>query len=376
MAVAPSGLENVIIGPTAISCVNGDAGELYYRGYDVRDLAREASFEEVVWLLWHGDLPTATELARLRGELARQRVIPDRTAALIDTLARIPAVPMAALALATGMLGVDDPAARSVAPSDELQSALLLVARYPTIIARYERRRHHLDPVEPPLDASTATAFLTMLRGAPPDPVESRALDVLLIVHADHELNASTFTARVIASTLASVYAAVEGALGALSGPLHGGANERVMTMLEQIGTPEQAEPFIYGLLAQKKRIMGFGHRVYKTEDPRAAILREVCLELARHRPHGRGWCDLAMRVAEAVWQARHLYPNVDFFSAPVQHMLGIPTDLFTPVFAMSRVAGWTAHVMEQHAHNRLIRPRAEYVGPPPRRFVPLAARG
>lgn len=371
---ATTGLEDVVVGPSAISEVNGQTGQLYYRGYRIFDLARESTFEEVVWLLWEGELPTATQLRDFRLTLAQNKALPDRTAALVDSLAMASAAPMVALRLATGMLEVEDPCARSIAPSSERQASLHLVARYPTIVARFHRRRLGLAPIAPPPDTDTATAFLTMLHGVAPDPADARDFDAVLIIHADHEFNASTFTARVIAATLANVFAAVDGAIGALSGPLHGGANEQVMRMLEAIGSPDRAEAYIQNLLAQKQRIMGFGHRVYKTEDPRAVILQRICRDMAQ-RKHDTRWYDIATRVAQVVWNAKHLYPNVDFFSAPVLHMLGIPTDLFTLVFAVSRISGWTAHLMEQHANNRLIRPRAAYVGPAPRPYLPLSRR-
>lgn len=370
-----TGLADVLAGPTAISDVNGQTGELLYRGYDIRELARESTFEEVSWLLWHGELPTVSELEQLRREIAQSRPLPSGTAALVDRLAALAVPPMATLRLATSYLEIEDPCATSLSRQVELSASLHLVARFPTVVARYQRRRQGLAPIEPPVDADTATAFLTMLHGTPPAPLDRHAVDVLLILHADHEFNASTFTARVIASTLANVFAAVDGAIGALSGPLHGGANERVMRMLEEIGAPDRAAEYVKRLLAERRRVMGFGHRVYRTEDPRAAILRQLSLELAAAK-HNPRWSDIASVVAETVWNEKHLYPNVDFFSAPVQHLLGIPTDLFTPVFAMSRVAGWTAHVMEQHANNRLIRPRGQYVGPARRPYVPLSHRG
>jgi citrate synthase len=369
-----AGLEDVVVGPTEISDVNGQTGQLIYRGYDIRDLARESTFEEVVWLLWHGELPSSSELSSFRDDLAGNRELPNETASLVDRLASLHAAPMVALRAATSMLEVEDPCAHSLAQADELKASLHLVARFPTIVARYQRRRQGLEPVPPPANSDTATAFLTMLHGTPPDPDDSHDFDVLLILHADHEFNASTFTARVIAATLANVFAAIDGAIAALSGPLHGGANERVMRMIEAIGTPDRAEPYIQNLLAQKQRVMGFGHRVYKAEDPRATILRQICLAMGQ-RKHDVRWYDIATRVADTVWNAKHLYPNVDFFSAPVQHMLGIPTDIFTMVFAISRVSGWAAHVMEQHANNRLIRPRGAYVGPTARPYVPLSAR-
>ena len=373
MAVS-AGLADVVVGPTTISDVNGQLGQLFYAGYDIRDLARESSFEEVVWLLWHGELPSASELGWFRSELASHRKLPDQTAAMIDHLAGMNAAPMPMLRVATSLLQIEDPKAVNVAEGPERQASLGLVARFPTLVARYQRRRQGQGPVEPPLGANQAEAYLTMLHGTRPDELDRQALDVLLILLADHEFNASTFTARVIAATLADVYSAVDGAIAALSGPLHGGANEQVMRMLEQIGSLGNAKEYVERQLAEKQKIMGFGHRVYKAEDPRATILRQVARELGE-RKHDTHWFDVATKVAETVWNAKHLYPNVDFYSAPIMHQLGIPTDLFTPTFAVSRIAGWTAHVLEQHANNRLIRPRGDYVGPAPRPYVPLSAR-
>ncbi|HLH72817.1 MAG TPA: citrate/2-methylcitrate synthase [Chloroflexota bacterium] len=373
MAVS-AGLADVVAGPTAICDVNGQLGQLFYRGYDIRDLARESSFEEVVWLLWRGELPSASELATFRAELAAQRRLPDQVALMVDRLAAMNATPMPMLRVATTLLQVEDPNADKVAEGAERQASVHLVARFPTILARYQRRHQGLEPVEPSPNADQATAYLTMLHGTPPDELDRQALDILLILLADHEFNASTFTARVIAATLANVYSAIDGAIAALSGPLHGGANEQVMHMLEQIGSASHARSYVENLLAQKKRVMGFGHRVYRSEDPRAGILRQIARELGE-RKQDTHWFDIATQVEETVWNAKHLYPNVDFYSAPIMHQLGIPTDLFTPTFAVSRVAGWTAHVLEQHANNRLIRPRGDYIGPAPRPYVPLSAR-
>ena len=373
MAVS-AGLADVVVGPTTISDVNGQLGQLFYEGYDIRDLARDSSFEEVVWLLWHGELPSGRELAKFRSDLASHRKLSDQTAAMIDQLAGINAHPMPVLRVATTLLQIDDTNSGDIAAGPERQASLGLVARFPTILARFERRRKGLEPIEPREDPDQAKAYLTMLHGTPPDELDRQALDVLLILLADHEFNASTFTARVIAATLANVYSAVDGAIAALSGPLHGGANEQVMRMLEHIGSPANAKSYIESRLGQKQKIMGFGHRVYKAEDPRATILRQVARELGE-RKHDTHWFDIATKVEETVWNEKHLNPNVDFYSAPIMHQLGIPTELFTPTFAVSRIAGWTAHVLEQHANNRLIRPRGDYVGPAPRPYIPLSVR-
>jgi citrate synthase len=367
------GLEGVVVARSRMCSIDGVRGVLVYAGYDIRELAAEATYEEVAYLLMKGELPTREQLAwfgeRLREEAAACSVETER---LIDLLAAR-AAPMEMLRTAVSSDSVDDPRKDSNTAEDDLGKAIGLIARMPMMIARYHRRRLGLEPVAPDPELGLAENFLWMMRGERPSEEHTRTFDVALILHADHEMNASTFTARVIASTLSDLHSAVTGAIGALKGSLHGGANERVMQMLDSIG---DADPraWIEAALARGERIMGFGHRVYKTWDPRALILKEEARRLAARSDEPR-WFDASEEIERVVIEERGLYPNVDFYSASTYRYLGIPTDLFTPIFAMSRVAGWSAHVIEQHGANRLIRPSSEYVGPGPRPYAPLDRR-
>lgn len=366
------GLEGVVVARSSVSFVDGMTGRLLYQGYDIRDLAQHGSFEEVAYLLWHGRLPDSGALDRLKGELVAQRGLPAELKQLLLTLPARSS--MAVLQAAVAALGTLDPEADVQSPPANLRKAVALTARLATIVAAFHRLRRGLPDVAPDPELGHAANFLYMVTGERPDSYAARVMDVALILHADHEFNASCFAGRVTASTLSDMYSAVAAAVGALKGPLHGGANERVMKMLMELKSPEQAAEVVKARLAAGERIPGFGHRVYKTWDPRALILKEHLQELARRLGDSR-WLDLAVAVETAVRNEKDLYPNVDFYSAPVYHMLGIPTDLFTPIFAVSRVAGWTAHLLEQYADNRLIRPRAEYVGPMEARWVPLPDR-
>mgnify|MGYP005836554309 CR=1 FL=1 len=366
------GLEGVVVARSSVSFVDGMTGRLLYQGYDIRDLARYGSFEEVAYLLWHGRLPDSRALDRLKEELVAQRGLPAELRQVLSALP--PRSSMAVLQAAVAALGALDPEADVQSPQANLRKAVALTARLATIVAAFHRLRRGLPDVAPDPELGHAANFLYMLAGERPDPYAARVMDVALILHADHEFNASCFAGRVTGSTLSDMYSAVAAAVGALKGPLHGGANERVMKMLMELKGPEQAAEAVKARLAAGERIPGFGHRVYKTWDPRALILKEHLQELARRLGDSR-WLDLAVAVETAVRNEKDLYPNVDFYSAPVYHMLGIPTDLFTPIFAVSRVAGWTAHLLEQYADNRLIRPRAEYVGPMEARWVPLPDR-
>lgn len=366
------GLEGVVVARSSVSFVDGMTGRLLYQGYDIRDLAQHGSFEEVAYLLWHGRLPDSGALDRLKGELVAQRGLPAELKQLLLTLPARSS--MAVLQAAVAALGTLDPEADVQSPPANLRKAVALTARLATIVAAFHRLRRGLPDVAPDPELGHAANFLYMVTGERPDSYAARVMDVALILHADHEFNASCFAGRVTASTLSDMYSAVAAAVGALKGPLHGGANERVMKMLMELKSPEQAAEAVKARLAAGERIPGFGHRVYKTWDPRALILKEHLQQLARRLGDSR-WLDLAVAVETAVRNEKDLYPNVDFYSAPVYHMLGIPTDLFTPIFAVSRVAGWTAHLLEQYADNRLIRPRAEYVGPMEARWVPLPDR-
>jgi citrate synthase len=371
-----AGLEDVVAAASGICYLDGARGVLAYRGYDIHDLAAEASFEEVCYLLWYGRLPRRAELGDLASELAGARALPEPILRLIRMLAGVPA--MDALRTVVSALAAHDADLADQTPEGHRRSAVRLTARLASVVATWGRVAAGGAPVAPDPVLGHAAHFLYQLTGERPDATAARALDVALVLHADHELNASTFAARVAAATLSDLYSAVVAAIGTLKGPLHGGANAEVMRLLLAIGPdadPARAEAVVRAKLGRKERIPGFGHRVYRTEDPRATALRRLARELGERRGEP-GWYALAERIAQVVKAERALDPNVDFYSALVYRALGIPLDLFTPVFAVGRVAGWTAHVLEQYANNRLIRPRAEYVGPAyPQRFVPLASR-
>jgi citrate synthase len=377
MAAAESGLirglEGVVATTTRLCDLDGERGRLAYQGYDIDDLARHAGFEEVVWLLWRGELPSPAELQAFRAELTAAGSLPP---ILLRALKLLPTTmhPMRVLQTGIALLGGLDPDAELDTPEANLRKATRLVAQMATLTAAVHRLRHGKRPLAPRAGLTHAANFLYMLAGRKPRPVSARAFDAALVLYAEHELNASTFTARVIASTLADLHSAVAGALGALKGALHGGAGEAVMRTLQEIGSPDAAESFTTRALAEKRRLMGFGHRVYRAGDPRARILKSLAARACQRSPHGV-WFDVAGRLHEAVQKHKGLIPNVDFYSAPLFAALEIPVDLFVPVIAVSRIAGWTAHLLEQYGDNRLIRPRGEYVGPARRPFRPLAER-
>ncbi len=357
------GLEGVVALDTDICFIDGMKGELVYAGYDIADLARNTCFEEVAFLLWNSRLPTAAELTDLRIRLTAERRLPPM---VLDILRLTPEDANAMAVLRTGVstLALFDGEADDQTPQANYRKAIRLTARIPVIIAAFERIRNGMDPIDPLDHGSIAHNFLYMLSGEMPGDAAERTFDACLVLHAEHGLNASTFTGRVIGATLSDVYSAVAGAIGALKGPLHGGANIRVMEMLEAIDR-SGADPVAYveKMLSEKQRVMGFGHRVYKTLDPRAAILRDMLDGLSTERG-SRKWYEMSLKIMDTVQRSKGLYPNVDFFSASVYGTLNIATDLFTPIFALSRVTGWTAHLLEQWKENRLIRPRAEYTGP------------
>jgi citrate synthase len=372
--VKARGLEGVVALDSELSFIDGQQGILIYRGYDIRDLAENTTFEEVAYLLWHGELPGQQELDTLNQQLQAERPLPKL---VLDLLRQMPhdANPMAVLRTAVSALALVDPEAEDMSAEANYRKSVRLTARIPTVIAALDRVRKGEEPVAPLQTASTAYDFLYMLSGHEPGTAAERTFDACLVLHADHGLNASTFTGRVIGSTLSDIYSAVTGAIGALKGPLHGGANIEVMKMLLDLDRSGQdPEAFVKEKLAKKERVMGFGHRVYKTLDPRATILREMVEELSEER-NSRKWYDFSAKIMETMEREKGLYANVDFFSASVYHMLGIDRDLFTPIFALSRVTGWTAHLLEQWQENRLIRPRAEYVGPRGRKVVPRSER-
>lgn len=368
------GLQDVVATHTQICDIDGKLGKLTYFGVDIHDLARYSSYEETAYLLWHGTLPTRSQLDELKAQLVAHRAIPER---VIEVMRMLPTStpPMDVLRTTVSLLSSFDPDIADRSTEANHQRAIRLTAMLTTIVAAWEQLRNGREPVAPLTDGDHATNFLYMLKGKMPDDYSAHVMNVALILHADHELNASTFAARVTAGTLASMYAAITSAIGALSGPLHGGANEQVMRMLQRIGSVENAQPYILNALDQKARIMGFGHRVYRTEDPRASHLRAMSEELGKRTGDSK-WYEISRIVEENVMEQKGLYCNVDFYSASVYYMLGIPVDLDTLVFASSRIAGWSAHVLEQYANNRLIRPRAEYVGPKVTEYVPIEQRG
>jgi citrate synthase len=373
MPMTKSGLEDVIAATSSICDIIGPQGKLTYRGIDIHDLARNSSFEETAYLLWFGSLPTREALHQFGAELASHRALPTQVLTLMKDFPRS-ATPMDALRTALSALAFYDPQAHDASREANVAKAMRVTAQTATIVAAYEQIRRGREPVEPDTDGSHAGNFLRMLFGAEPDQLIVRAMDLALILHADHELNASTFAARVTAATLADMYSAIVSATGALAGPLHGGANEQVMKMLQKLGEPSRVEAYVTERLAAHQKISGFGHRVYRTEDPRATHLREMSRELGEHIGNLR-WYEISRKLEDVVMQQKHLYANVDFYSASCYFTMGIPIDMFTPVFAVSRTAGWAAHVLEQYADNRLIRPRAEYVGEKDVAYVPIDRR-
>jgi citrate synthase len=368
------GLEGVVALDTTLSFIDGQQGELVYGGYDIHDLAEHTSFEEVAYLLWNAGLPTRRQLDDLHQFLRAERELPPM---VLDVLRLTPedANPMAALRTSVSALAHFDREADDMSREANYRKAIRLTARIPTIIAAFDRLRKGKAPVSPLKTGSTAFNFLYMLNGEEPGPSAERTLDACLVLHAEHGLNASTFTGRVIGSTLSDLYSAITGAIGALKGPLHGGANIEVMKMLLELDrTGQDPAAFIRDKLALKEKVMGFGHRVYKTMDPRATILREMVEALSEERG-SRKWYDYSVTIMETMIGEKNINPNVDFFSASVYYMLGIDVDLYTPLFVMSRITGWTAHLLEQWSENRLIRPRAEYVGPRGLTVTPIEQR-
>ncbi|WP_078595062.1 citrate synthase [Evansella clarkii] len=366
------GLEGVVATTSSVSSIID--GVLTYHGYDIDDLADNASFEEVVYLLWNHRLPDYEELQSFKKELADAAAVPE---AVIEQMKSYPIKdvhPMAALRTAVSNLGLFDSSADETSEEANRQKAIKLQAQLPTLVTAFSRIRDGKDPVAPKNDLSFAANFLYMLNGEEPDEISEKAFNKALVLHADHELNASTFTARVCVATLSDMYSGVTAAIGALKGPLHGGANERVMKMLSEIGEVEKAEPYIKDALDRKVKIMGFGHRVYKNGDPRAKHLKEMSRQLT-HITGETKWYDMSVKIDEIVTNEKGLLPNVDFYSASVYHSLGIEHDLFTPIFAVSRISGWIAHILEQFENNRLIRPRAEYTGPDRQEWLPIEKR-
>jgi citrate synthase len=368
------GLRGIAAVESRITQIDGEKGILRYRGYDVADLVEHCSFEEVCFLLLRGEIPSSSELATFKDELLAARTIPSEVEAVVDDSARY-ARPMEAMRSMGSALSFSDPDKASNEPDANQRKAVRLVAQLPTVMARYRRRYYGLETVDPDPDLDYSANFLWMLRGEMPSDEDAAVLDAVSIMHADHEMNASTFAARVIAATLTDMHSAVVGAIAALKGPLHGGANEWVMATLKKIGSEDKVEEAVDELLDQGQRIPGFGHAVYKVTDPRAVILKEIGRKVFDHADSDSvepNWFAMTERMERRVFERKGLVPNVDLYSASVLYYLGFPVDLLTALFACNRVAGWCAHVIEQQLDNRIIRPTIEYVGPAPR-ALPVA---
>ena len=373
------GLEGVHIDTTQIAKIDGLKGELIYRGYDISELANKASFEEVVYLLWHDDLPSEDDLSAFKADLSPQFEIPDM---LIDLFRSMPKEthPMHALRSAVSVLGAFDEQADDVSLDNVKRIGSSLTAKFPTFTAAYERVRSGKDPVSPDKDLSIAGNFLYMLTGEKPSDAATNVMDVALVLHAEHGSNASAFVARATASTLTDVYSAITSAMGSLKGRLHGGANAAVMGALEEIGSVDGVEDYVMNILnTPGGRVMGFGHRVYRVLDPRAIILKEVSHKLAEESGDSK-WFDMSLEMERVMAQemdkkGKQVRPNVDFFSASIYRMLGFPRDMYTPIFAVARISGWMAHLYEQYANNRIMRPRLAYDGPKGKTFQAIQDR-
>lgn len=367
------GLEGVVASQTALSQVDGEASKLFYRGIPIGELAQNSSYEESVFLLWNGRLPLAVELKEFQKRFSQDREIPQEIINLIQFFPK-EAHPVAVLRTLASMLSFYDPSSEKTDVESTKLHAYRLTAALPTLIAAFHRIREGKAPLAPDKNLSHAANFLYMMHGKAPEKEMERALDAYLILLADHSLNASTFSARVTASTQADTYSAVTSAIGTLKGELHGSANQRAMEMILDIGEPSKAEAYVRNLLAQKKKVMGFGHRIYKHEDPRATVFRGIAQKLCERVGEFK-WMEISNKVEKVMWEDKKIPCNVDFFSASVLYILGFPVDFFTTVFAASRTAGWTAHVIEQRQDNRLIRPLAEYIGPRNQHYIPMDKR-
>jgi citrate synthase len=375
MSVISRGLEGIVATDTRLGDVRGQEGQLIYCGYDINELAGKASFEEVIYLLWHNKLPNRSELVEFKKLLAAERQLPDQVIEFLKTAPKT-ALPIDVLRTAVSMLGLHD---LMLTLDESLEAtrrrAISITAKVGVIIAYFHRARNGLDLPPVRQDLSEAGHFLYLLDGQEPSEKKTATLDVAYVLHAEHGMNASTFSARVTTSTLTDIYSSITAAIGTLKGPLHGGANEGVIHMLQEIGSPDKVDTYVDQALAQKKKIMGIGHRVYKVLDPRAPILKAMAIQLSSELGEPK-WIEMSERIAALMKEKKGLHANVDFYSATVYYSLGIPTDLFTCIFAISRTAGWTAHVLEQLADNRLYRPLSEYTGDPVgKKFVPIEQR-
>lgn len=368
------GLEGVTAAKSSLTKIYGEEGKLVYRGIPIEEFAEHSTYLETVQFLWEGDLPTKSELDSFKDQIRNRYELQDQ---ILDFIKQFPdsAHPMDVLRTTVSAIGTfNRPDLEAQTDEGRKEIALQLIAKFPTIVAAFHRIRSGQDPVEPREDLSHAGNFLYMLNAEEPDPIEEEVMDIALMLHADHGFNASTFSGRVTSATLADFYAAITSAVGTLSGPLHGGANQEVLKMLKEVETPENAESYIQEKLDNKEKIMGFGHRVYQTYDPRAKILREWSRKLGERAGETR-WYEMSRKIEDKMKEEIDIDPNVDFYSASTYHSLGIPDDLFTPIFAIARVAGWTANLFEQMADNRLIRPVCEYVGPKSAEYIPIDQR-
>ena len=370
---AAAGLRGVVAAQSAIGDVNGEQGILIYQGYDIHDLAENSTFEEVIYLLWNGRLPKKDELEDLKAQFQANSDIP---AELVEMMKTFPkdANPMDVLRTSVSALGFYDKNGHGTDRETAVKTAVKLTAQIGTVVAAWERIRTGKEPIAPDDSLSIAENFLYMFTGEKPEADEARIFDIALILHADHELNASTFTTRVIAGTLADIYGAVTGGIAALAGPLHGGANTNVMKMLKEIGSEEAIDGWLDKALEEKRKIMGIGHAVYKTEDPRATWLRKFSKQLGEKRGEMK-WFNMSQKIEKAMLEKKGMYPNVDFYSASAYYLMDIPLDQYTPIFAVSRISGWTGHILEQYGNNKLIRPRAEYIGARDLKYVPIDER-
>lgn len=372
---AEKGLEGIIAAKTAISYIDGQNGRLFYQGIEINELAEHSTFEETIYLLWHGTLPNRQQLAELEAQLKAQRGIPDELVQIMQQLPKTTTTMHVLRTAVSALAGfVED--ADNTSPEALVKHAICLTASFPSIIAAWGRIRDGKEVLQPREDLGHAANFLYMLNGEAPNERAARVLDIALILHADHGLNASTFAARVTASTLSDMFSSITSAVGALKGPLHGGANEQVMRMLHDVKSSDRVSGWLDDAMANKKKISGFGHRVYRADDPRALILRRISQEVGEANNNSL-WYELSEQIENRMGELKPNLPiNVDFYSASTYHVLGIPVDFFTPIFAISRVAGWTAHVIEQMANNRIMRPESLYTGPMDVKYVPIDERG
>ncbi|HMS40063.1 MAG TPA: citrate synthase [Pyrinomonadaceae bacterium] len=370
---AAAGLRGVVAAQSAIGDVNGEEGILIYQGYDIHDLAEHSTFEEVVFLLWNGRLPKRGELEELQTRLRRNYEPPAEVIALMKQLPK-EADTMDVLRTAVSLLDIYDADGHGTGRDEAVRAAIKLTARIGPLVSAWERIRTGKDVIASDESLSVAENFLYTLRGEKAEADEARMMDIALILHADHELNASTFTTRVVAGTLADIYGAVTAGIAALAGPLHGGANTAVMKMLVEIGSEDAVDAWVDNALAEKRKIMGIGHAVYKTEDPRATWLRRFSRELGEKKGEMK-WFNMSQKIEKAMFDKKGMYPNVDFYSASAYYMMDIPLDQYTPIFAISRISGWTGHILEQYGNNKLIRPRAEYIGERDLKYTPIDER-